>query len=767
MTFAYLTRKNFIHKYLFFLSISYVYADSIILDANLNEPEWDTAITINQYSEVIPFTLQPAEERTVAKIFSNEKGIYVGFTNFQENSTMLSNKSLRDEIANTADQNWISIDFDNDRQKAYLFFVTLANIKGDGIRRIGGWPEFDWDGDWEVKTKEYDGYWVSEFLIPWNVALMKNVDSEERTINISTIRKIAYKQSWIGDAETSARRTNFLLKLRPIQIKNYTQSKVNYFPYVSKTYNSVTGFNEDKIGAEIFISSGTGKQVNLTFNPDFGQAESDEVIVNFSAQETFYSEKRAFFNENQSLFDLSHYDRYRVINTRRIGAASTYDCQASSDENRCDGKRKSYTDIDFALRYTQKNDNSNVGIFVAQESDESFTKGKNFYAIRSKNKIGTRTIGYFLTHVVDNFTNEKATVNVIDFINVKSDKLTLYTDFLSSEKEGVSGFGLRSQFIYKPTQLSRRSGSILYFEDSFRLNDFGYLKKNDWFHVGLGSDITKVDFNESSSVKERKIGTDFNYDSDTSGNSNPTQLRQEYNFQYKDTSSFQASWDLKTSGKNTTITRKNVDFPFVKRNGSFSFNLDYESPSYGSWEYDWRVGYETADKYKTWSSEGYERRFAKIAGSIYPIDDFKLGWEFRVREEDEWLNWIKDNELAVYDLTQKIISINANWFKGYKHEIRLKSQFVALEAESPISLISDKAGYLYNHKSIVKPFTDGITSFQVRYKYEIAPLSYIYLVYTKGGRVYDDENERNTSDVFKDPWEDPDNEIFSLKFRLK
>ena len=755
------------YNYFFLFFSLFINAESIVIDANLNEPEWDTAITINQYSEVIPFTLQPAEERTVAKIFSNENGIYVGFTNFQENSTMLSNKSLRDEIANTADQNWISIDFDNDRQKAYLFFVTLANIKGDGIRRIGGWPEFDWDGDWEVKTKEYDGYWVSEFLIPWNVALMKNVDSEERTINISTIRKIAYKQSWIGDAETSARRTNFLLKLRPIQIKNYTQSKVNYFPYVSKTYNSVTGFNEDKIGAEIFISSGTGKQVNLTFNPDFGQAESDEVIVNFSAQETFYSEKRAFFNENQSLFDLSHYDRYRVINTRRIGAASTYDCQASSDEDRCDGERKSYTDIDFALRYTQKNDNSNVGIFVAQESDESFTKGKNFYAIRSKNKIGTRTIGYFLTHVVDNFTNEKATVNVIDFINVKSDKLTLYTDFLSSEKEGVSGFGLRSQFVYKPTQLSRRSGSILYFEDSFRLNDFGYLKKNDWFHVGLGSDITKVDFNESSSVKERKIGTDFNYDSDTSGNSNPTQLRQEYNFQYKDTSSFQASWDLKTSGKNTTITRKNVDFPFVKRNGSFSFNLDYESPSYGSWEYDWRVGYETADKYKTWSSEGYERRFAKIAGSIYPIDDFKLGWEFRVREEDEWLNWIKDNELAVYDLTQKIISINANWFKGYKHEIRLKSQFVALEAESPISLISDKAGYLYNHKSIVKPFTDGITSFQVRYKYEIAPLSYIYLVYTKGGRVYDDENERNTSDVFKDPWENPDNEIFSLKFRLK
>ena len=68
---------------------------------------------------------------------------------------------------------------------------------------------------------------------------------------------------------------------------------------------------------------------------------------------------------------------------------------------------------------------------------------------------------------------------------------------------------------------------------------------------------------------------------------------------------------------------------------------------------------------------------------------------------------------------------------------------------------------------MLKPFTEGITSFQIRYKYEMAPLSYIYLVYTKGGRVYDDENERNTSDVFKDPWESPDNEIFSLKFRFK
>jgi len=758
-------KKNL--KYLFLLFLPSAYIHSIEIDASLDEAEWEKAIVINEYFETVPYTLTPSEVKTETRIFSNENGIYVGFTNFQDNESMLSKKSMRDEVPNNVEQNGVAIDFDGDGLKAYMFFVTLANIQGDGIRRLGGWPQFDWDGDWEVQTKKYDGYWVSEFLIPWDVVLMKSVDGPNRSINITTFRYYAKNQSWLNDNKTSGNRTDFLSNLRTINVANYTKRKLNYFPYISKTYNSVSGFNEDKVGAEVFLNTGTGKQINLTVNPDFGQAESDEVIVNFSAQETFYSEKRAFFNENQSLFDLSHYDRYRVINTRRIGAASSYDCEASTDEDSCNGVKKSYTDIDFALRYTQKNDKNDIGIFVAQETDESFTKGKNFYALRSKNMVGSRSIGYFLTHVVNNFSNEKATVNVIDFSNVKSSKLTLYTDLLSSKKEGISGFGLRSQFVYKPTQLSRRSGSILYFEDSFNLNDFGYLKKNDWFHIGFGSDFTKVDFIESSRIKERKIGVDFNYDSDTSGNSNPIQIRQEYNFKYKDTSSFQASWDLKTSGKNTTITRKNVEFPYVKKNGSFSFNLDYESPSYGTWEYDWRIGYETSNKYKTWGSEGYERRFAKIAGSLYPIDDFRLGWQFRVREEDEWLNWIEGNELAVYDLTQKIISINANWFKGSKHEIRLKSQFVALDAKNPISLISDKAGYLYNHDSNVKPFTEGITSFQIRYKYEMAPLSYIYLVYTKGGRVYDDENERNTSDVFKDPWENPDNEIFSLKFRFK
>ena len=397
-----------IAKYILIFWIPLISGKTIILDGNLDEPEWESAFVIDEYYEVVPFTLNPAKVKTTAKIFSNEEGIYIGFINYQKNSSMISNKSLRDEWNANAEQNGVGIDFDSDGAKAYMFIVTLANIQRDGIRPLGGFPEFDWDGDWEAQTKKHDGFWVSEFLIPWNVVLMKPETNNKRKINVTTYRYLAKEKLWLNDTKTSGFRTNFLSNLRTIEVNNFSKRKINFFPFIAKTHNSVTSFNEDKIGAEIFLNTGTGKQINLTINPDFGQAESDEVIVNFSAQETFYSEKRAFFNENQSLFDLSHYDRYRVINTRRIGAASSYDCDASADEDSCSDAKKNYTDIDFALRYTQKNNNSDIGIFVAQESDELFTKGKNFYALRSKNMVGSRSIGYFLTHVVNNFTNEKS-----------------------------------------------------------------------------------------------------------------------------------------------------------------------------------------------------------------------------------------------------------------------------------------------------------------------------------------------------------------------
>ena len=749
--------------------VLHLHAESIIIDGDLSEPEWEKAEVIDRFYEVSPYTLKETDpsERTKALIFSNKDGIYVGFKNYQNKGSMLSRKSMRDEMTSISEKNSINIDFDGDGSKAYIIAVSLANSLFDAIKVQSGGFKTDWDGDWVAKAKEYENYWISEFYLPWDMVLMNQPEGDKRKIRYSALRYIAKDQSWLSSAGTMAMRAAYFEELDILEIDNYTKSRFDFFPYVSSNINSVTKIEDNKVGAEFFYNTGKGQQANLAVNPDFGQAESDDVVINFSAQETFYSEKRAFFTENQSLFNISNYERYSVINTRRIGSAPGYNCSSEENESNCNESKKNYSDIDFALRLTQKKNDNEVGFFIAQEKDEAYSIGRDYFALRARTKVNDKTIGYMVTQVIDDLNNTTSTVNVFDYIQVKSDKLKFYTDLLVSEKENQSGLGFRTQFVYLPTKFTKTSGSILYFEDDFKLNDFGYLQRNDWVHIGVGADVKKIDFDDSSSIKQLESGIDINYDADTNGNSNPIRIDQRNEITFKNTSAFKFDFGFRSSGKNTTITRKDEIYSFVKVKNRISITADYEAINYKFWTYDWRVSFEDGDKYSTWDSNGYKKKFFKIAGSIYPNDFLKINTQFRVRKENEWLNWIDGNNLATYDLQQKTISIDLNWFKDNKHEIRLKSQFVAVEADNPRSLISDFNGYLKQGTADVKPFTKGVASFQLRYKYEIAPLSNLYIVYSRGGNDYDDEIDRKTSAIFRNPWENPSDEIFSIKFRLR
>jgi hypothetical protein len=758
--------KVFFSFILLFFAI-FIKAESIKVDGILDEPEWENAFSINEFYQTSPFNLKKSKDETVAYIFSNKDGIYVGFINKQTNASMLSKKTLRDEMTSLSDKNSVNIDFDGDGNKAYILAINLGDSYFDAIKIKAGDFKTDWDGDWIAKTKRYDGYWVSEFYLPWNLVLMNQPKGNKRKIKYSVARYRAKEQIWVASSGSTASRPDFFEKLDSLEIANYTKSRLNFFPYVSSNQNSITKFNDNKIGAEIFYNSGTGTQINATFNPDFGQAESDDVVINFSAQETFYSEKRAFFNENQSLFNINNYDRYSVMNTRRIGSAPSYDCEEENDSVECEDVKKNYSDIDYAIRYTQKKGKTELGFFTAQEHDESFSIGRNFYAIRSRTDFGNKTLGYMMTHVDDDFNNSTATVNVIDYVSVKSDQLTYFTDLLFSEKNDDSKFGYRSQFNFQPSNFSFISGSVLYFDKDFQLNDFGYLRRADWIHVGLGGGSKKIDFQENSAIDQFEFGFDLNYDSDTVGNSNPLRFDNKNAIIFKDTSKLKFEFGIKTSGKNTTITRKNPDFPFVKIKKKKNITLDFEAINYKFWTYDWRISFEQGDKYNSWDSNGYKREFYKIAGSYFPNDNLKINLQYRVRKENEWLIWSEDNKFGLYDSQQDTVSVGLNWFSGNKHEVRLKSQFVALQADNPRSLVSDKQGYLYDSNESLKPFTQGVVSFKIRYKYEIAPLSYIYLVYSKGGSNFEEDENYSKSEIFNQPWNNPSDEVYSIKFRLK
>jgi len=79
-------------------------------------------------------------------------------------------------------------------------------------------------------------------------------------------------------------------------------------PYtVAKTLNAPvsTGFAQRgsaTVGGDLKYGITSNLTLDATVNPDFGQVEADPSVVNLSAFETFFPEKRPFFLEGQGLF---------------------------------------------------------------------------------------------------------------------------------------------------------------------------------------------------------------------------------------------------------------------------------------------------------------------------------------------------------------------------------------------------------------------------------------------------------------------------------
>ena len=114
-----------------------------------------------------------------------------------------------------------------------------------------------------------------------------------------------------------------------------------------------------------------------------------------------------------------------------------------------------------------------------------------------------------------------------------------------------------------------------------------------------------------------------------------------------------------------------------------------------------------------------------------PRDNLNLSLMFNLVDENDWLNWLNDNFFGIYKKNKTTVA-SINWFGGDKHELRLKAQMVGFTARDPQSYQSDFDGNLISTDLSLDPFTLSDLAFQVRYRYEILPLAYLYVVYSRG-----------------------------------
>src|SRR5213079_2159167 len=85
------------------------------------------------------------------------------------------------------------------------------------------------------------------------------------------------------------------------------------------------------MGADIKYGITSNLTLDVTVNPDFGQVEVDPAVLNLSAFETFFPEKRPFFVENAQVFNFgtfscnfcSNVEGMSAFYSRRVGRVPT------------------------------------------------------------------------------------------------------------------------------------------------------------------------------------------------------------------------------------------------------------------------------------------------------------------------------------------------------------------------------------------------------------------------------------------------------------
>ena len=769
---------KFITIIIFFSWVATSAFAEIKIDGVLNEKEWQEAQVVEEFFVVDPFTLETPSLKTKALVYSNEEGLYIGFINAQDMETRDRRTHRRDDLMGDFDRNTILIDFDNKANTGYLLGVSLSDALIDFTVTNENNLDGDWNGEWFAETSEAEENWYSEFFVPWTMVPMNEQKGEKRTIGFFVGRQIRYIGEWIGSAKTSTSRQKFLSQLPKIQVFKANPTQLDFLPYVVANSDFISDDSSYDVGTEIFYNNGRGGELSATINPDFGQVESDNVVINFSPRETFYSDKRPFFTQSQSIFDVSEdwypgFELYSIFHTRRIGDAPNYDCskysvsEGGSDEleSQCEASKKSVNDIDTAIKYTQLGETTDIGVFAAFEKDEDFSKGEDFFAFRALKKLGDQKIGFMTTHNQNDVLDRSATVTAIDYQYVPASGLKVeHVTLASNISDEDSGFGSRTQVSYRQSREVRYLAEYYYFDKDLNINDMGYMWRNNLSSYGLGFNYLKTDYPEDSKSNSQLHNFDY-WDENDSDNVN---LNEYYTYffrhGFKSTSSININIFASAEGKNDEITRGSMIAPFIRKDSGFNFELSYNSPRYGNGTWGYRFGLQS-------ETDGYfafkdRHKKINIGLNFNPRDNLRFWMFYNHHSRTNWLNRISDNYYGTYNQKRSSVNVGSRWYPTSNQELQIKLEATSFRNQKGKGWNADNNGFLVSTNEPADSINLGKLGFQIRYRFEIDPLSNFYLVYTRGGGYFFDD-EAKTSRIIRTTWQEPEGNVFSAKLRYR
>ena len=312
----------------------------IDIDGRVEEPAWRDAPVETGFTQTAPDEGAPASVATRFRVLWDDSALYFA-VECDDPYPPTVRTSRRDRDVQADD---VRIDLDTmlDGRTAYHFGVFASGQQLDGIHFNDTDFTAEWDAVWEAGVARTPSGWSLEVRIPLRVLRIPD-GAREFGFNISRgITRNHENDDWqYTPPELPGKVSRFgrlvgldgirpvrFLELRPFVAARAIRSDPPPAPAVSPASLgpcSSGGISTSTIivgCAGLDAAYGVSRDLRLVaaLNPDFGEVEVDERVLNLTTFETFFPEKRPFFLEGTDLLLLPLSGAYQAFYSRRIGA---------------------------------------------------------------------------------------------------------------------------------------------------------------------------------------------------------------------------------------------------------------------------------------------------------------------------------------------------------------------------------------------------------------------------------------------------------------
>ena len=306
---------------------------AIRVDGELTEAVWQQAPVISGFKQREPKDGADATYDTEARVAYDATALYVAVQAIDpEPSRIVGIRTRRDE-GSPSDWIRVLVDSFHDRRSAYEFAVNPVGVKQDAYWFNDGSNDTGWDAVWEVAVSRGPRGWRAEFRIPFSQ--LRFHPSASATFGFAVVRQIGrlnetttwplLSKNVSGYVSSFGELTGLQISRSPKRLEMVPYAVADVTTQPGETGNPLreTTDPDGSLGLDLKYALRPGLTLTATANPDFGQVEADPAVVNLSAFETFFSERRPFFVEGSGIFrfdlDCNDGNCSGLFYSRRIG----------------------------------------------------------------------------------------------------------------------------------------------------------------------------------------------------------------------------------------------------------------------------------------------------------------------------------------------------------------------------------------------------------------------------------------------------------------